>query len=208
MPLSSTASVGSSVTLIFYKVGERWWKEPTLNLIAALAQQSPFTHAEIAIGENAGGSGQMTNVLRIFNGVCLRSLPTDIQPPHNASRASHHLQTPLAWSSPKGPDEILCTYTCRSAARKQPNSACWHGQISKSASHSATLEWPARLSCLATPTKPRGKQICRPFSLPLQIIFSFLRRFCAELVAACLRVGGLMYEATPSTHRSFAPTKI
>jgi len=41
---------GSSVTLIFYRVGERWWKEPLLNIIAAAAQMSNLTHVEIAIG--------------------------------------------------------------------------------------------------------------------------------------------------------------
>ena len=41
---------GSSVTLIFYRVGERWWKEPLLNIIAAAAQMSSLTHVEIAIG--------------------------------------------------------------------------------------------------------------------------------------------------------------
>jgi hypothetical protein len=42
---------GTSVTLIFYKVGSEWWKEPALNLIAAAAQFSSYTHVEIAIGE-------------------------------------------------------------------------------------------------------------------------------------------------------------
>jgi hypothetical protein len=41
---------GSSVTLIFYKVGEKWWREPILNIIAAAAQMSHFTHVEIALG--------------------------------------------------------------------------------------------------------------------------------------------------------------
>ena len=42
---------GTSVTLIFYKVGTEWWKEPALNLIAAAAQLSSYTHVELAIGE-------------------------------------------------------------------------------------------------------------------------------------------------------------
>jgi len=41
---------GSSVTLIFYRVGDKWWKEPILNIIAAAAQMSTLTHVEIAIG--------------------------------------------------------------------------------------------------------------------------------------------------------------
>tara|TARA_X000001036_G_scaffold376012_1_gene365137 strand:+ start:228 stop:380 length:153 start_codon:yes stop_codon:yes gene_type:complete len=42
---------GTSVTLIFYRVGKQWWKEPALNLMAAAAQFSAYTHVELAIGE-------------------------------------------------------------------------------------------------------------------------------------------------------------
>ena len=65
------------VTLIFYKLGERWWKEPFLNIVAAAAQMSSFTHVELAIGSDAGTSGEMTNVARVFNddvGVASRPL--------------------------------------------------------------------------------------------------------------------------------------
>ena len=41
---------GSSVTLVFYRVGALWYKEPTLNILAAACQMSTFTHVEIAIG--------------------------------------------------------------------------------------------------------------------------------------------------------------
>ena len=41
---------GSSVTLVFYRMGERWWKEPVLNLAAAACQMSNLTHVEVAIG--------------------------------------------------------------------------------------------------------------------------------------------------------------
>lgn len=58
---------GTSVTLIFYKVGPDWWREPALNLIAAAAQFSSYTHVELAVGETAGSNGQMANVVRIFN---------------------------------------------------------------------------------------------------------------------------------------------
>ena len=81
---------GTSVTLIFYRVGNDWWREPALNLIAAAAQLSSYTHVELAIGEvtthkrpprrppcltvcardawqTAGANGQMANVVRIFN---------------------------------------------------------------------------------------------------------------------------------------------
>ena len=60
--------VGTSVTLIFYRVGEKWWREPALNLIAAAAQRSAYTHVEVSIGEVGGVDGQMSNVARVFNG--------------------------------------------------------------------------------------------------------------------------------------------
>lgn len=46
-PMSDTAG---SVTLIFYKIGAEFWKEPFLNLVAAGFQMSSFTHVELAIG--------------------------------------------------------------------------------------------------------------------------------------------------------------
>jgi len=55
------------VTLIFYKLSPRWWTEPALNLVAAAAQMSSFTHVEVAIGSDAGVNGEMQNVCRIFN---------------------------------------------------------------------------------------------------------------------------------------------
>ena len=58
---------GTSVTLIFYRVGSQWWKEPALNLLAAGFQLSPYTHVELAIGEDAGAHGMMSNVARVFN---------------------------------------------------------------------------------------------------------------------------------------------
>lgn len=42
---------GSSITLIFYSIDPQWWKEPLLNIVAAAAQFSTFTHVEVAIGE-------------------------------------------------------------------------------------------------------------------------------------------------------------
>ena len=55
------------VTLIFYKLQDKWWNEPALNLIAAACQMSRFTHVEIAIGDEYGQDGSMSNVCRIFN---------------------------------------------------------------------------------------------------------------------------------------------
>lgn len=58
---------GGQVTLIFYKLADKWWTEPFLNIVAAAAQMSSFTHVEVAIGCDAGSHGEMTNVCRIFN---------------------------------------------------------------------------------------------------------------------------------------------
>ena len=58
---------GSSVTLIYYRIGDDWTKEPFLNVVAAMAQSSRLTHVEIAIGEDVGTNGMMTNVCRIFS---------------------------------------------------------------------------------------------------------------------------------------------
>jgi len=61
------ADDGSSVTLIYYSLKPRWWTEPVLNVVASAATGSPYTHCEIAIGEQAGEHGEMTNVVRVFN---------------------------------------------------------------------------------------------------------------------------------------------
>ena len=61
------SDAGSSVTLIFYRMSDRWWTEPVLNLLAAACQMSALTHVEIALGEAAGSNNTMTNVCRIFN---------------------------------------------------------------------------------------------------------------------------------------------
>jgi hypothetical protein len=58
---------GGSVTLIFYSISASWWKEPFLNLVAAAAQMSRFSHVEVAIGNACGERGEMKNVARIYN---------------------------------------------------------------------------------------------------------------------------------------------
>ena len=63
---------GSSVTLIFYRIQPKWWREPALNVISAAAQMSTLTHCEIAIG----GSVQFlfqTRLAAFENGIpCVR----------------------------------------------------------------------------------------------------------------------------------------
>jgi hypothetical protein len=62
------ADQGSSVTLIFYAIDRNnISSEPFLNIAAAVAQWSSFTHVEVAIGESAGANGEMRQVLRVFN---------------------------------------------------------------------------------------------------------------------------------------------
>ena len=56
-----------AVYLVFYRMGKKWWNEPALNIMAAIAQNSPYTHVEIAIGSETGSHGQMVNVCRIYN---------------------------------------------------------------------------------------------------------------------------------------------
>jgi hypothetical protein len=59
---------GSCVTLIFYRINPKWWKEPALNLASAVCQMSNLTHCELSIGECAGGDGTtMKHVARVFN---------------------------------------------------------------------------------------------------------------------------------------------
>ena len=84
---------GTSVTLVFYRVGSQWWKEPALNLIAAAAQRSAYTHVEIAIGEDPGHGGQMANVARVFNGA----------PAAAAARAGTAPAAPRSTPSPPTP---------------------------------------------------------------------------------------------------------
>ena len=63
------SDTGSSITLILYSLDPGWMTgtEPFLNLVAAAAQRSTFTHVELAIGEGSGQHGGMVNVLRVFN---------------------------------------------------------------------------------------------------------------------------------------------
>ena len=61
-----TNTTGSSVTLIFYKLGPLR-QEPFLNIVASAIQMSSFCHCEVAIGEATSKDGAMVNVARVFN---------------------------------------------------------------------------------------------------------------------------------------------
>jgi len=54
---------GSCVTLIFYRINPKWWKEPALNLASAVAQMSNLTHCEISLGEVRNASSNSNPAL-------------------------------------------------------------------------------------------------------------------------------------------------
>lgn len=138
---------GTSVTLIFYKVGQDWWREPALNLIAAAAQFSSYTHVELAIGETAGSNGQMANVVRIFND------------PHGVE---------LCERTGRNPQYTYLSIGCSRAA-EQRMLAFARAQIGKPFSNMGMAR------SLLFPRKTSHESF-----------------FCAELVAAVLKAGGLM----------------
>jgi hypothetical protein len=139
---------GSSVTLILYKIGDQWWKEPALNLLAAAAQFSSYTHVEIAIGECAGDGGQMANVARIYN------------------------------------DAVgveVCQRTGKNPCYTYLSIGCSQGQVNR------MLQF-ARAQ-VGKPFSNAG--MARSIMFPRQS--SYRTFFCAELVGAILKHGGLMY---------------
>ena len=84
-----------------YRLSDRWWNEPLLNIVAAAAQMSSLTHVEIAIGEEVGSNGMMSNVCRVFNdsvGVVRRQAP--LAPAGPATHALGRLRR--SWSSARG----------------------------------------------------------------------------------------------------------
>ena len=178
---------GTSVTLVFYRVGAQWWKEPALNLIAAAAQRSAYTHVEIAIGEDPGHGGQMANVARVFNGVpaaaealggtaaaAPRSTPSPATRattliPRRPSRADS-VGVELTERTGRNPAYTYLSLGCSKVA-EQKMLAFARAQISKPFSNSGmarSLVWPRQTD---------GNSW-----------------FCAELVAAILKVGGLMHQ--------------
>lgn len=142
-------SEGSSVTLILYAIDKNWWKggEPFLNLVAAAAQMSSFTHVELAIGEAAGENGKMANVLRVFN-----------------DAVGVELTERTGYNPSYSYVQLGCS---KSAERAMLQWA--QGQIGKPFSQ-AGMAWS-----LIWPRNSDGRSW-----------------YCAELVAACLQVGGLM----------------
>ncbi len=141
------ADNSGSVTLIFYRVGAKWWKEPALNLLAAAAQRSAYTHVELAIGEDALDDGSMTNVVRIFN---------------------DNIGAEVTSRTGRNPLYSYVSLGCSKSAERRML-AFAKQQIGKSFSNvgmARSLIWPRQSD--------------------------YTTFFCAELVAAVLKVGGLM----------------
>ena len=147
MPVAG--DTGSSVTLILYSIDKDWWKgtEPFLNLLAAAAQLSSFTHVELAIGEGSGSQGEIVNVLRIFN---------------DSTGAE------LTQRTGKNPNYQYVQIGCSQRAV------------------GAMLHWARQ-------------QVGKPFSstgMARSVLWPRVSDekswYCAELVAACLKTGGLM----------------
>ena len=141
---------GSSVTLIFYRISPKWWREPALNVVSAVAQMSNLTHCEIALGEESGHDGTMKHVARIFN---------------------DNTGVELVERTGKNPQNIYLQLGCSKLAEQRMlhfvKSECI-GKPFSNLSMFRSLVWPRQTDNT-----------------------SF---FCAELVAAILRQGGLMDE--------------
>jgi hypothetical protein len=145
------ADQSGQVTIILRSIEKRWRDEYLLNLMAAAATKSNFSHVELAIGDEAGQSQQMSNVLRIYN---------------DAVGAE------------------LCQRT-----GKSPNYRYLQIGCSKQAED--------RMLRFAR------EQVGKPFSMTAMLrsvvyprTTDFRSFFCAELVAATLREGGLMHHAS------------
>lgn len=169
---------GSSVTLIFYRVGERWWKEPLLNIVAAAAQFSSLTHVEIAIGEEAGSNGTMSNVCRVFNDnigvVRLTNIPTCALPKSVSQPCvSFFFLQELVERTGRNPQYAYLQLGCSKQAVKK------------------MLHF-AKTKCVGKPFSNMG--MARSLLWPRSTDTSSF--FCAELVAAILKEGGLMEKSS------------
>ena len=137
------------VTLIFYKINEKWWKEPALNVLASIAQGSKFCHVELSIGTDDRHG--MSHVLRVYNDekgceLCART-----------GRSPHLVYVQLGCSAEQ---ERRMLYFARQ-------------QIGKPFSQTAMFR------SLIMPRKTTGDSY-----------------FCAELLADCLKFGGMLDQSS------------
>ena len=110
---------GSCVTLIFYRINPKWWKEPALNLASAVCQMSNLTHCEISIGEGAGDSGTtMKHVARVFNDSVGRTLFPALRSVPNPDPVRVHAQVgvELVERTGRNPQNLFIQLGCSKAA--------------------------------------------------------------------------------------------
>ena len=141
------ADNSGSVTLIFYRVGAKWWREPALNLLAAAAQRSAYTHVELAIGEDALDDGSMTNVVRIFN--------DNVGAEVTSRTGRNPLYSYVSLGCSKNAERRMLAFAKQQIGKPFSNTGM-----------ARSLIWPRQSN--------------------------YESFFCAELIAAVLKVGGLM----------------
>jgi len=146
------ADAGSSVTLIFYRMQDKWYREPLLNIVAAACQMSNLTHVEIGIGEHAGQGGQIANVCRVFNDA---------------------VGVEIVERTGRNPQYEYIQLGCSKNAERR------------------MLHY-AKTRCLGKPFSQVG--MARSILWPRQTDDTSF--FCAELVAAILKAGGLMEQSS------------
>jgi uncharacterized membrane protein YgcG len=176
---------GSSVTLIYYRIGEKWWKEPFLNVVAAAAQMSSLTHVEIALGEEVGTNGMMTNVCRVFND------KVGVELVERTGRSPHYVYQSLG-----------CSKAAVNRMLRYAKTQCV-GKPFSNTGMARSLLWPRQTdgtSFFCAGTRPSA--LAASATIACVLIATFV---CAELVAAILREGGLLEassnpgSATPET---------
>lgn len=172
---------GGSVTLVFYRIGTGYdiFKEPFLNLVAATCQLSSFTHVEIAIGNEAGNMGQMSNVCRIFN--------DDVRTPR---RVPAHSRLTRRWLFASQVGVELTSRTGRNPQYSYLSLGCSKRAEQTMLAYARTL--------VGKPFSNVG--MARSILYPRTTDNSSF--FCAELVASVLKKGGLMCAAPRNLARA------
>ncbi|MAQ22850.1 MAG: hypothetical protein CMK83_01395 [Pseudomonadales bacterium] len=171
------SDAGSSVTLIFYRMSDRWWTEPVLNLLAAACQMSALTHVEIALGEAAGSNNTMTNVCRIFN-----DRVGAVRDARGATRA--RFRNPALRPRFCGIAQELVERTGRNPQYEYIQLGCSERAVQRMLRYAK--------SCVGRPFSQMG--MARSILWPRQTDSKSF--FCAELVAALLKEGGLMEQSS------------
>ena len=181
------SDAGSSVTLIFYRMQDKWWKEPWLNLAAAACQMSALTHVEIGIGGRCQTlqKRRPSRCISLSDAVCLRrargagrpdrkrvqsfqyartaSTPHPIvpRPCGSLSRPIATQTTTRASKSWSAPGATRSTSTSNSAARRTPSGACCTTRgPPASVARFRMLAWRGRFC-------GRGRRTTRPFFAPV-----------------------------------------